>query len=48
MNAAKPATGGETVLIYLTGLGTVTPPVADGTAGTGTALHTSDANVTVT
>ena len=39
VNAAKPATGGETVLIYLTGLGTVTPAVADGTAGTGTALH---------
>jgi uncharacterized protein (TIGR03437 family) len=47
VNAAKPATGGETVLIYLTGLGTVTPAVADGTAGTGTALHTSDANVVV-
>ncbi len=47
VNAANPATGGETVLIYLTGLGTVTPAVADGTAGTGAALHTSDANVTV-
>ena len=47
VNAAKPATGGETVLVYLTGLGTVTPAVADGTAGTGTALHTSDANVVV-
>ena len=33
VNAAKPATGGETVLVYLTGLGTVTPAVADGTAG---------------
>ena len=47
VNAAKPAAGGETVLIYLTGMGTVTPPVADGTAGTGSALHTSDANVVV-
>jgi uncharacterized protein (TIGR03437 family) len=47
VTAANPATGGETVLIYLTGLGTVTPAVTDGTAGTGTALHTSDAGVTV-
>jgi uncharacterized protein (TIGR03437 family) len=47
VNAAKPAVGGETVLIYLTGLGTVTPSVADGTAGTGTALHTADADVVV-
>ena len=47
VNAANPATGGETVLIYLTGLGTVTPAVADGTAGTGTALHNSDANATI-
>jgi uncharacterized protein (TIGR03437 family) len=35
------------VLIYLTGLGTVTPAVNDGTAGTGTALHPSDADVVV-
>jgi uncharacterized protein (TIGR03437 family) len=47
VNAAKPASGGETVLIYLTGLGTVTPPVSDGTAGTGTALHTADTDVVV-
>jgi uncharacterized protein (TIGR03437 family) len=47
VNAAKPAIGGETVLIYLTGLGTVTQPVADGTAGTGSALHTADAEVVV-
>jgi uncharacterized protein (TIGR03437 family) len=47
VNAANPATGGETVLIYLTGLGTVTPTVTDGTAGTGTALHNSDATATV-
>ena len=47
VNAAKPAIGGETVLIYLTGLGTVTPPVADGTAGTGSALHTADADLVV-
>ncbi|MGD0776332.1 MAG: IPT/TIG domain-containing protein [Candidatus Solibacter sp.] len=47
VNPAKPAIGGETVLIYLTGLGTVTPAVADGTAGTGTALHTADAGLVV-
>ena len=33
VSAAKPATGGETVLIYLTGMGAVNPGVADGTAG---------------
>jgi len=47
VNPAKPAIGGEMVLIYLTGLGTVTPAVADGTAGTGTALHTADAGLVV-
>ena len=47
VNAAKPAIGGETVLIYLTGLGTLTPAVTDGTAGTGSALHTADADVWV-
>ena len=30
VNAANPAVPGETVLVYLTGLGGVTPPVADG------------------
>jgi len=33
VNSAKPATAGETVLVFLTGMGAVTPPVADGTAG---------------
>ena len=47
VNPAKPAIGGETVLIYLTGLGTVTPAVADGTAGTGSALHPADADLAV-
>ena len=31
VSAAKPATSGETVLIYLTGLGATNPPVTDGT-----------------
>jgi uncharacterized protein (TIGR03437 family) len=47
VNAAKPAIGGETVLIYLTGLGTVTPIVADGTAGNINTLYQSDADVVV-
>src|ERR1019366_7400234 len=33
VNAPNPPIGGETVLIYLPGLGTVTPAIADGTAG---------------
>jgi uncharacterized protein (TIGR03437 family) len=32
VTAAKPAQAGETVLVYLTGLGSVNPSVADGTA----------------
>jgi uncharacterized protein (TIGR03437 family) len=47
VNAAKPAIGGETVLIYLTGLGTVTPGLTDGTAGTITTLYRVDADVWV-
>ena len=47
VNAAKPAIGGETVLIYLTGLGTVTPGLTDGTAGTITTLYRTDADVVV-
>jgi uncharacterized protein (TIGR03437 family) len=47
VNAAKPAIGGETVLIYLTGLGTVTPGLTDGTAGTITTLYRADADVWV-
>jgi uncharacterized protein (TIGR03437 family) len=35
VNASSPAAPGETVLIFLTGMGSVTPPVADGTAATG-------------
>ena len=47
VNAANPAIGGETVLIYLTGLGTVTPGLTDGTAGTITTLYRTDADVVV-
>ena len=33
VTADNPAVGGETLVLYLTGLGTVTPAVADGAAG---------------
>jgi uncharacterized protein (TIGR03437 family) len=33
VTSGKPAVAGETVLIYLTGMGAVSPPVLDGTAG---------------
>jgi uncharacterized protein (TIGR03437 family) len=35
VNAANPAIFGETVVVYLTGMGAVTPGVADGAASTG-------------
>jgi len=38
VTSVNPAKRGETVLIYLTGLGAVNPPVADGTAGGATNL----------
>jgi uncharacterized protein (TIGR03437 family) len=47
VNAAKPATAGETVLIYLTGMGTVNPPVTDGTAGAGSTLSQATSQVVV-
>jgi trimeric autotransporter adhesin len=49
VNAARPAAPGETVLVYLTGMGAVNPTVADGTAGTAGQLYraTADAFVLV-
>ncbi len=47
VNAANPALGGETVLIYVTGLGTVTPGLDDGTAGKSNTLYQTDADVAV-
>jgi uncharacterized protein (TIGR03437 family) len=38
-NAANPAAPGETVVVYLTGMGAVTPTIADGTASTGNPQH---------
>ena len=39
VNAGNPANPGETVVVYLTGMGAVTPAVADGTASTGNPLN---------
>jgi uncharacterized protein (TIGR03437 family) len=47
VTTSSPATTGETVLIFLTGMGSVTPPVADGTAGGANPLSTTDATPTV-
>jgi uncharacterized protein (TIGR03437 family) len=47
VNDASPATAGETVLIYLTGMGTTNPPVPDGTAGTVTTLYKSVSDVAI-
>jgi uncharacterized protein (TIGR03437 family) len=38
----NPAVAGETLVLYLTGLGAVTPPVADGYAGSANPLSTAD------
>jgi uncharacterized protein (TIGR03437 family) len=43
VDASNPAAAGETVLVYLTGMGTVTPTLADGTAGTPGTLYRSNA-----
>ena len=47
VNDASPARRGETILIYLTGLGAVTPGVADGTAAGSNPLSAATANVSV-
>lgn len=47
VNASKPAHAGETVLVFLTGMGTVTPAVQDGQAGGANPLSTSQNQVTV-
>jgi uncharacterized protein (TIGR03437 family) len=39
VNANNPANPGETVVVYLTGLGAVTPSLADGTASSGNPLN---------
>jgi uncharacterized protein (TIGR03437 family) len=47
VNDSSPATAGETVLIFLTGMGTTNPTVQDGTAGTAGTLYKSVSNVAV-
>ena len=47
MNAVKPAAAGETVLVFLTGLGTLTPSLTDGTAGNAGTLYRADTDVVV-
>src|ERR1039458_8357845 len=47
VTATNPATAAETVLIYLTGMGAVTPALNDGTAGVITTLYKSVADVAV-
>ncbi len=47
VTSSKPAKRGETVLIYLTGLGAVNPLVADGTAGLASPLSRAAATVNV-
>jgi len=42
VNDGSPAVPGETVLLFMNGLGTVTPPVADGAAASGSSLSYSD------
>lgn len=41
VNSTNPANPGETVVVYLTGMGAVTPTIADGTASTGNPLNKS-------
>jgi uncharacterized protein (TIGR03437 family) len=46
-NTSAPATGGETVLIYCTGLGTVSPTPSDGASAAGSATTTLTPTVTI-
>jgi uncharacterized protein (TIGR03437 family) len=47
VNDASPASAGETVLIYLTGMGSTNPTVADGTAGNASTLYNVVAPATI-
>jgi uncharacterized protein (TIGR03437 family) len=46
-NTASPAAAGETVQIYCTGLGAVSPTPADGVAAAGASMTTATATVTI-
>lgn len=47
VSATSPARRGETVLVFLTGMGAVSPGVTDGTAGSGNPLSRSEPPVSV-
>jgi uncharacterized protein (TIGR03437 family) len=47
VSATSPALGGETVLLYLTGMGAVTPAIADGVGGGSSTLNQSVVQPTV-
>jgi len=48
VSESNPATPGETVMIFLTGLGALNPPVADGAAGPVSPLsRTTDSDIQV-
>ena len=47
VNSDRPAAPGETVLIYLTGMGAVNPPITDGTAGGSSPLNKAVSDVVV-
>jgi len=47
VNDANPVGAGDTVLIFLTGMGTTNPTVADGTAGNVSTLYKSTSDVAV-
>jgi uncharacterized protein (TIGR03437 family) len=47
VTAQSPAVGGETILLYLTGMGAVNPPLADGAGGGSSPLNNATAQVQV-
>lgn len=47
VTSTSPAVGGETVLLYLTGMGAVNPAIADGLGGGSSALNNATAQVNV-
>jgi uncharacterized protein (TIGR03437 family) len=46
-NAANPARAGDALIIFLTGLGTTSPPIASGAAAPGPPFSTTDLAVSV-
>lgn len=48
VSASKPAAQGETIIVFCTGIGAVTPPVATGVGASGTVLSSTTATFTAT